>query len=66
MTLPRQKNRREVMISSIVSWNGVCVVLIVMAFVGLLSGCSTFVSQEIGDTTYSVGIFLDKEVKEFE
>ena len=54
------------MMSSIVSWNGVCVVFIVMAFIGLLSGCSTFVSQEIGDTTYSIGIFVDKEVKEFE
>lgn len=47
--------------SKLISWEFICFGFIGFILVILLAGCSTFVSTTVGDTTYSTGIYLDKE-----
>ena len=49
------------LIRAMFSWEFICIGFIVFITIIILAGCSTFISTTVGDTTYSTGIYLDKE-----
>jgi len=49
--------------SAMFSWEFILIFYLVLMVTFLMSGCSTFVSTTVGDTTYSTGVYLDKEVR---
>ena len=48
--------------NALLTWDFIFIVAITLVVAFVISGCSTFVSTTIGDTTYSTGVYLDKEV----
>jgi hypothetical protein len=50
----------------LLSWHTLILGYLVLFSFLLLSGCSTHHMIRVGDTTYSAGISLNKEVREYE
>ena len=48
--------------NALLTWEFIFIFAITLVVAFLISGCSTFVSTTVGDTTYSTGVYLDKEV----
>jgi len=48
--------------NALLTWEFIFIFGITLVVAFLISGCSTFVSTTVGDTTYSTGVYLDKEV----
>ena len=48
--------------NALLTWEFIFIFGITLDVAFLISGCSTFVSTTVGDTTYSTGVYLDKEV----
>lgn len=50
-------------ISKIMTWEFILVSFIAFLAMVLLSGCSTFVSAKIGETTYETGVWIERTVE---
>lgn len=49
---------------AVFSWEFIVIAHLVLLSLFLLSGCSTFVTTTVGDTTFESGVWLEKSVNE--
>jgi len=52
-------------VTKLFTWEAIVIAYLLFLVVAL-TGCSTFVATTVGDTTYSTGIYLEKEDQPYE